>query len=198
MSELLVLPARRGKAIRLEAGRCVEIINVHGQQVVDTWALMADDQDEAMSMEHTRSCLDKLAPSVGDHLYTNRRRPILRFEADTSPCVHDTLLSACDEDRYRLLGFQGHHGSCTENFHVALADLGMRPALMRSPWNIFENVVLGADRTLSIAPPVSRSGDSVTLRAIFECIVVFSACPMDIAPTNGLDRTPRDVHLRLA
>lgn len=197
MTASLVLPARRGKAIRLEAGRCVQIINVHGQQVVDTWALDADDPGEVMSMEHTRSCLNKLAPSVGDHLYTNRRRPILRFEADTSPGVHDTLLSACDEDRYRLLGFQGHHGSCTENFHAALAELGVRSVHIRSPWNMFENVVLGADRTLSIAPPVSRPGDSVTLRAIFGCIVVFSACPMDIAPTNGLDRTPRDVHLLL-
>lgn len=145
MSELLVLPARHGTAIRLAAGRCVEIINVHGQQVVDTWALIAHDPGEAMSMEHTRSCLDRLVPAVGDHLYTSRRRPILRFEADTSPGVHDTLLSACDEDRYRLLGFQGHHGSCTENFHVALAELGMRSVPIRSPWNIFENVVVGEE-----------------------------------------------------
>jgi len=198
MTELLVLPARRGKAIRLEAGRCVEIVNVHGQQVVDTWALLADEPGEALSMEHTRSCLDKLAPGVGDLLYTNRRRPILHFEADTSPGVHDTLLSACDEDRYRLLGFHGHHGNCTENFYLALAALDVHPVQIRSPWNVFENVVIGRDGALSIAPPVSRPGDSVTLRAVCDCIVVFSACPMDIAPTNGADRTPRDVHLRLS
>lgn len=197
MSAEILLQARRGKAIRLDAGRGIEIVNLHGQQVVDTWALNAHDPHEALSMEHTRSCLDKLGPAAGDALYTNRRRAILRFEADTSPGVHDTLLSACDEDRYRLLGFAGHHGSCSGNFHAALAELGLPAVAIRSPWNLFENVLVGPGRELAIAPPVSGPGDSVTLRALMDCILVLSACPMDIAPTNGLDRTPKDVLLRL-
>jgi len=197
MSDHIVLPARHGKALRLEAGRRVDVINVHGQQVVDTWALNAGDVDEVMSMEHTRSCLDKLTPSVGDSLFTNHRRPILVLEADTSPGVHDTLLSACDEDRYRLLGFQGKHGSCAENFHLALGELGIRSRRVPSPWNMFEKVVIEADLRLTISPPISRPGDSVTLRAVMDAIVVFSACPMDIVATNGPDRTPKDIHLRL-
>ena len=197
MAETILLPARRGKAIRMKRDARIHVVNLHGQQVVDTWALNADDADEVMSMEHTRSCLDKLSPSAGDSLYTNRRRPILLLEADTSPGVHDTLLSACDEDRYRLLGFKGKHGSCTENFHTALATLDIRFARIPSPWNMFENVLIGTDRGLAISPPASRPGDTVTLRALMDLVVVFSACPMDIAPTNGLDRTPKDIQLRL-
>ncbi|WP_207001925.1 DUF1989 domain-containing protein [Trinickia mobilis] len=191
----IVLQARRGRALRLKAGARVQIVNVHGQQVVDTWALHADDPSEAMSMEHTRSCLDKLTPSAGDYLFTNLRRPILQLEADTSPGTHDTLLSACDEERYRLLGCKGKHGSCCENFYSALAELGIGYPRVPSPWNLFEHVAIAPNGSLSIKPPVSRPGDSVTLCAMLDAIVIFSACPMDVALTNGLDRTPKDVHL---
>jgi uncharacterized protein len=150
-----------------------------------------------MSMEHTRSCLDKLAPAVGDELFTDRRRAILRLVADTSPGVHDTLLSACDEERYRLLGFNGKHGSCAENFSLALAEIGIESRRVPSPWNLFENVAIGQDARLSISPPCSSAGDRVEIYALIDAIVVFSACPMDIAPTNGLDRCPRDVALLL-
>lgn len=193
----IVLQARRGKAFHLKSGDRIQVINVHGQQVVDVWALNANDLNEAMSMEHTRSCLDKLTPSVGDYLFTNQRRPILQLEADTSPGTHDTLLSACDEERYQLLGFKGKHGSCSENFHLALAELGIDYPRVPSPWNLFEHVVISPDGMLSIHPPISHPGDSVAIRAMIDVIVIFSACPMDIALTNGLDRTPKDVRLVL-
>jgi uncharacterized protein len=197
MSESFVLKARHGKALRLNAGARVAVVNTYGKQVVDTWALCASDPSEAMSMEHTRSCLDKLAPAVGDELFTDRRRAILRLVADTSPGVHDTLLSACDEERYRLLGFNGKHGSCAENFSLALAEIGIESRRVPSPWNLFENVAIGQDARLSISPPCSSAGDRVEIYALIDAIVVFSACPMDIAPTNGLDRCPRDVALLL-
>jgi uncharacterized protein YcgI (DUF1989 family) len=197
VTESFVLKARHGKAVRLSAGACVTVVNVFGQQVVDTWALCASDPSEAMSMEHTRSCLDKLAPTVGDNLFTDCRRAILRFVADSSPGVHDTLLSACDEERYRLLGVEGKHGSCAENFALALAEVGVECPRIPGPWNLFENVTIGHDARLSISPPRSRPGDRVVLRALIDAIVVFSACPMDIALTNGLDRCPRDVELLL-
>ncbi len=193
----VVVPARYGKAFRLHKDEQLQIVNTHGQQVVDTFALMADDPSEMMSMEHTRSCLDKLRPAAGDILYTNRRRPILLLEADTSPGVHDTLLSACDQMRYDLLGFKGRHRSCAQNFTEALAELGITPARVPAPFNMFERVIVTEDGRLEIAPPLSRPGDAVTLRAIEDAIVVLSACPMDIALTNGLDKTPKDVEVRL-
>jgi uncharacterized protein YcgI (DUF1989 family) len=44
---------------------------------------------------------------------------------DTSPGVHDTLIPACDPERYRLLGAAPGHASCAENFKAALRDLGV-------------------------------------------------------------------------
>ena len=41
-------------------------------------------------MEHTRAALSKLIPAVAiNFLYTNRRRPILRFAEDTSSGIHE-------------------------------------------------------------------------------------------------------------
>ena len=194
---MITVPARYGHAFRIRKDQCIDVINTHGQQVVDTWAVCIGDAGEMMSMEHTRSCLDKLRPSIGDSFYTNRRRPILLLEADTSPGVHDTLLSACDQARYDLLGFAGAHRSCVENFYEALSELGVKPARVPSPLNMFEHVIITEGGRLEIAPPLSRPGDTVTLRAHDDVIVVLSACPMDIALTNGLDRTPKDIEVRL-
>jgi len=35
----------------------------------------------------------------------------------------------------------------------------------------------------------------VTLRAEMDLVIVFSACPQDMMPTNGADMTPKDVEL---
>jgi uncharacterized protein YcgI (DUF1989 family) len=35
-AEPQVVPARRGRAVRLVKGQAIQIINTHGQQVVDT------------------------------------------------------------------------------------------------------------------------------------------------------------------
>ena len=39
-----------------------------------------------------------------------------------------------------------------------------------------------------------KTGDFVVLRALIDCIVVFSTCPMDLVPINGPDMTPKAVH----
>ena len=189
----LTLAARRGRAFRLEKGRCVELINTHGSQVVDTWAFNTEDMAEYLSAEHTRSCLQKLIPGVGDSLYSTRRRPILTVVADTSPGVHDLLLSACDQDRYRLLGHEGPHENCADNLRAALAEIGLVVPTVPSPWNVFENVAIGPGGALEIQAPPVRPGQSLTFRVEMDAVVVFSICPMDLVPTNGPDMTPRDV-----
>ena len=72
--------------------------------MVDTWAFTAGMLTEFMSMEHTRADAYQLRPAVGDALYTNHRRPILTMTEDTSRGDHDTLMAACDSERYVLLG----------------------------------------------------------------------------------------------
>ena len=197
ISDAIVVPARQGKAIRLSRARHVKLINTFGEQVVDTWAFNAADMSEFMSMEHCRSCLDKLIPTVGDKLYSNKRRPILTIVEDTSPGVHDMLLSACDVERYQLLGHEGFHDNCVDNLILALAQHGLKTTAIPSPLNAFENVVISEEGRLEIHPPPVKSGQYLTLRAEMDVIVVFSACPMDIAHTNGRDGVTKEVHYQV-
>ena len=193
MGELILVPARQGRAQQLLHGECVRIVNTHGSQVVDTWAFNAQNPDEFMSMEHTRSTIDKMMPDIGEPFLTSRRRPILTIVDDTTPGVHDTLNAACDVYRYRLLGYEGYHDNCTDNLSNALRLIGNTPpGLTPCPFNMFQNRPWSNDKRLYKEPPVSRPGDSLTFRSEMDCIIVFSACPQDLNPTNG--GTPKDVH----
>lgn len=196
-ADLVELPAREGRAVRLKAGQSLQIINTHGTQVVDTWAFNAKDGTEFMSMEHFRASTGRIFPHVGDGLMSNHRRPLLTLVEDTSPGIHDTLIAACDVHRYRLLGCPEGHANCTENLHAALASLGLKSAETPSPLNLWMNIPVAADGTISWLPPVSRPGDYVILRAELDCIVAMSACPQDKIPINGANMQPREAHYRL-
>ncbi len=135
-SQLITIPARRGKAARVCAGQHVRIVNTHGAQVVDTWAFSAADPTEWMAMEASRAYFLKLAAAIGDSFVTNRRRPILTLAEDTSGGRHDTLMAACDLERYGLLGVKGHHDNCRDNLHAALAELGLKVPATPSPLNL--------------------------------------------------------------
>ena len=194
---LTTIPARRGKAAFVSGGQIVKVINTHGQQVVDTWAFNHADLTEFMSMEHSRTALGRIIPLAGQAMVTNRRRPILTVVEDTSGGIHDTLLAACDHYRYELLGCEEYHDNCTDNLAAALAELNLVPPETPSPWNLFMNIPVESDGTVSFQPPVSRPGDYVMLRAEMDCIVAFSACPQDLVPINGVDCAPTEAHFQV-
>lgn len=192
-----LIPARKGVATRISQGQVLTIINTHGNQVVDTWAFCADDLSEFMSMEHSRGAMQKVNPGIGDTLRSNRRRPMLTIVEDTSGGVHDTLIAACDRYRYEQLGHVGHHDNCTDNLAGALAALGLAPPETPSPLNLFMNIPIQANGAVSFEAPVSTPGSHVCLRAEMDIIVVFSACPQDLVPVNGLACVPTDAHYRI-
>ncbi len=195
MQNSITIAGAHAKAFILKRSDEIRIVNLEGSQVVDAWAFSTDDHHEFMSTEHTRSCLEKLIPAVGDALYSNRRRPILRLLEDTSPGIHDLLLSACDIDRYRLLGVEGYHRNCVDNLVEAMAELDRIPPEIPSPFNIFENVSIGENGKLSIQPPLVAAGESISFVAELDIVLVLSCCPMDIAMTNGPDLRSKPVRV---
>ena len=195
ISEFTIEGASHG-SVKLATGDRFRIVNTEGSQVVDLWAFIQTDPSEHLSTEHTRSCLQKLIPQTGDTLYSSRRRAILSISADTSAGIHDMLLSACDEERYALLGHKGYHKNCADNLRAALAEHGIIQSDIPSPFNIFENVKIDANGTLSIEPPLVQAGQSITLQAEQDILVVMSCCPMDIALTNGPDLRSKPVQIQ--
>jgi uncharacterized protein YcgI (DUF1989 family) len=194
-SDGILIPARRGKALRVTAGTLVRVINTHGTQVVDAWALNGHDTHEWMSMEHTRASLRKLNPGRGDVLLTNHRRPIVSIEEDTTPGVHDSLIAACDRYRYQLLGVSAYHDNCSDNFVAALHEVGVLAVAIPCPLNLFMNIPADSSGHVEFRAPVSQAGQYVGLRAHMDAVLVFSACPQDMLPVNGEHMTPTEVHL---
>lgn len=197
MEGMEVIPACRGKAVRLGAGARIRIVNTHGTQVLDTWAFNAAELSECMSMEHTRSVNSRIHPRTGDAFVSTRRRPMLRLVADTSPGRHDTLLCACNAAVYAELGCTTYHRSCEDNLHEALGAIGLSVPATPGPLNLFMNIPVAADGAIIREPPESQPGDSIELLAEMDLVLVLSACPQDITPINGLARTPRDAHYRI-
>jgi uncharacterized protein len=173
---LIEIPARRGKAAFVSAGQTVTVINTHGEQVVDTWAFNRADLGEFMSNEHTRAHSLHLVPRPGDTLRTNKRRPILTLTEDTSGGIHDTLIAACDRYRYAFLGVESYHDNCTDNLFAGMAELGLEPAEVPSPLNLFMNIPWEPDGALSFAaPPRPIPGGYVRLRGSGDRILRLSA-----------------------
>jgi uncharacterized protein YcgI (DUF1989 family) len=198
--DLITIPARHGRAIRVRRGQAVQIINTHGSQVVDCWAWNAADLSEHMSMEATRVWTQRLNPKLGDSFVSNFRNPILTIVEDTSPGVHDTFMAACDRQRYERLGVKTYHRNCLDNMREAMREIGYEiPAPILASLNIFMNIaVLQDGLSLSTRPVVTKPGDYLTLRAEMDCIVAFSACPQDIVSIQGAgDNTPKEAHLRI-
>lgn len=197
MDKLEAVPARQGRALRLSRGQRLKLVNSHGTQVLDFWAYNAADPREFLSMEHLRVSLGRIRPRRGDFLVTNRRRPILYFEEDSSPGVHDTLIAACDCYRYAALGCRDYHDNCTDNHYAALRAIGVEASECPAPLNLWMNVGIAADGSLSFEAPVAAAGDYVVLRAELDCLIALSACPQDLLPVNGRDCEPKEVHFAI-
>ncbi|CAG8977269.1 hypothetical protein HYALB_00009367 [Hymenoscyphus albidus] len=193
------IPARHGLAIPLSKGQTVKVINTHGTQVVDTWAFTISSFPPSpstsssivtqMSNQHTRACLNRSIPRVRDGLFNNKREKMLTLTEDTTMGHHDTLIAACDEERYvELAGEKGRgHRNCSGNLGEGLGGLGITPPQFTpSPLNLFMNIPIRADdhTSLSFEEPTSRKGEYVCLRAEMDLVVAFSACPQDILAIN--------------
>jgi uncharacterized protein len=194
-SERIYVPAREGRAARVDAGRAFRVIDVEGGQVADLFAFSVDDVAEYASAEHTRAHVNRLFPGVGEQFVTNRRRPILRFEDDRSPGTHDMLCAACDPTRYAGLGVDDWHASCQENLQTAMAELGFGRVEVPQPINLFMNIPVEPDGSIGWEPARTKAGDAVTLRPELDCYIVVSACPQDIVPINGGNPTSIEIEL---
>jgi uncharacterized protein YcgI (DUF1989 family) len=192
-----VVPARQGRAVRVARGQTITVINTHGSQVCDFWAFSAANPSEFLSWEHARGWINRLVPQVGDELVTNRRRPILTLEEDTSVGVHDTLIAACDLFRYMTLGCTKYHDNCADNMRMAMIAIGMTPQEVPQPFNIWMNIPVKPDWSIDWLPPRSNSGDRVVMRAQMDLIAVMSACPQDLVPINGEACTPVELHFEV-
>ena len=105
------------------------------------------------------------------------------------------LCAACSPSRYELLGAVGHHASCEENLQIAMSGFGHEDVEIPQPVNIFEANPILENGDIGVETAPTKAGDSVTLRAEVDAIVVVTACPQDMTPLCG--GTPSSIDIEL-
>ena len=171
-----LIPAAGGAGLRLRRGQELRIIDPEGGQSGDLVAYSLDGR-ERLSNGRTFDYGGKIYVSTGDVLWSDRSERMLTIVSDEVG-RHDFLYSACSLEMYRIqYQVTGYHANCTDNLCSALRELGIEPHPLPTPFNLFMNVDIAAGGRLVFAPPRSRAGDAIVLRAEMDLAIALSSCP---------------------
>jgi urea carboxylase-associated protein 1 len=177
----------------VKRGQVLRIVDLEGNQAVDTLFFNAADTTERYSMTDTMVRQGGIYLSTGTVLYSNRGNPLLTIVADTCG-RHDTLGGACaaESNTVRYAPQKKFMHSCRDNFLIALAhaDLGMGKRDLPPNINFFMNVPVTAEGGLTFEDGVSAPGKYVELRAETDVLVLVSNCPQLNNPCNAYNPTP--------
>jgi hypothetical protein len=178
---------------KLERGQVFRIVDLEGNQAVDTIFYNADDTAESYSVTDTLQRQGGIYLSTGSVLYSNRGRPMLSIIADTCG-RHDTLGGACaaESNTVRYATQKKFMHSCRDNYLLALAhaDIGMGKRDLVPNVNFFMNVPVTPDGGLSFEDGLSAPGKYVEMRAEMDVLVLVSNCPQLNNPCNAYNPTP--------
>jgi urea carboxylase-associated protein 1 len=185
----------------VRAGQLLRIVDLEGNQAVDTLFYNAADPHEHYSAQDTICAQGNIYLTTGSTLLSNRGNPLLRIIDDTCG-RHDTLGGACSAEsntvRYAL--DKRHMHSCRDSFLLALArdDVGLNKRDLPSNINFFMNVPVTPQGGLTFADGISAAGRHVELLALMDVRVLISNCPQLNNPCNGYNPTPVRVITRNA
>jgi len=183
------------------AGQTLRIVDLEGNQAVDTLFYNAHDTDERYSAVDTIRAQGNIYLTTGSALRSNLGSTLLTITEDTCG-RHDTLGGACSAEsntvRYAL--DKRHMHSCRDNFLLALAhhDRGLGKRDLPSNINFFMNVPVTPEGGLQFADGISAAGRYVQLRAHMDVLVLISNCPQLNNPCNAYNPTPIQILIRAA
>ncbi|MBV8667464.1 MAG: urea carboxylase-associated family protein [Burkholderiaceae bacterium] len=188
-----VQPAGEPWVHTLKRGQVLRIVDLEGNQAVDTIFYNAADKSESYSATDTLQQQGGIYLTTGSVITSNLGNPMLTIVADTCG-RHDTLGGACAAEsnsvRYAIQKKFMH--SCRDNFLHALAhaDLGMDKRDLVPNINFFMNVPVTPEGGLEFADGVSAPGKYVEMRAEMDVLVLVSNCPQLNNPCNAYNPTP--------
>ena len=190
------IPAGEPWVGTLARGQLLRIVDLEGNQSVDTLFYNAANTEERYSAPDTIRAQRNLYLTTGSQLRSNLGTVMLTITEDTCG-RHDTLGGACSAEsntvRYALEKHYMH--SCRDNF-LAGMDLyghGLNKRDLPSNINFFMNVPVTPQGALSFADGISGPGRYVQMRAEMDVLVLISNCPQLNNPCNAYNPTPAQI-----
>ncbi|RFA25521.1 urea carboxylase [Alkalilimnicola ehrlichii] len=178
----------------LKTGQTLRILDLEGNQAVDTLFFSLADPKERYSAIDTINAQGNVYLTAGSKLMSNEGRVMLTIVADTCG-RHDTLGGACaaesNQVRYALDKKSMH--SCRDNFLSIIGECdryGISKRDLTSNINFFMNVPLTPEGGLTFEDGISGAGKYVELRAEMDVLVLVSNCPQLNNPCNAYNPTP--------
>jgi len=203
LSDSRLDPARASYDVTLESGlgwthvlspgQIFRIVDLEGNQAVDTLFYNAEDESERYSAVDTVREQGNLYLSVGTQLLSTEGRVLCTIVAYTCG-RHDTLGGACaaESNQVRYAIEKRYMHSCRDTFLLTIANetrhLSKRD--LAANVNFFMNVPVTPEGKLTFEDGLSAPGRYVEMRAEMPVRVLISNCPQLNNPCNGYDPTP--------
>jgi len=191
-----VIPAGEPWIYEIQKGRYFRIVDLHGNQAVDTLFYNARDYSERYSAQDTIQQQRNIYLTTGTKLTSTCGRPLLTIVADTCG-RHDTLGGACanESNMVRYAIEKRHMHACRSSFLKAVIDWdhGMSKRDITSNINFFMNVPVTPEGKLSFEDGISEPGKYVEMRAEIDVLALISNCPQLNNPCNAYNPTPVEV-----
>jgi urea carboxylase-associated protein 1 len=178
---------------QIAKGQVFRIVDLEGNQAVDTLFFNADAPSERYSASDTIRHQGNLYLTTGSVLRSTCGAPMLTIVADTCG-RHDTVGGACSSESNTVR--YGQHTrymhSCRDNFLLAAASSGLplEKRDLTSNINFFMNVPVTEDGKLTFEDGISAGGKYVEMRAEMAVICLISNCPQLNNPCNAYKPTP--------
>ena len=189
------IPAGEPFLCEVKAGQTVRLLDLQGNQAVDTLFFSAKNPRERYDPQRTLRKQNSVYLTTGIVLWSNLGNPLLTITADSCG-RHDTLGGACAQEsntvRYALDKRYMH--SCRDNFlRASLHDGRLSKRDIGANINFFMNVPVTPEGGLTFEDGISGAGKYVELIAHMDVIVLISNCPQLNNPCNAYNPTPAEV-----
>jgi len=188
-----IIPAGDGWLHLIRAGQTFRIVDLEGNQAVDTLFFDAADPDDRYSAQDTIRAQGGIYLSAGTELLALSGKTLLTITADTCG-RHDTLGGACaaESNRVRYALDKAHMHNCRDTFMLQIADnpWGISKSHVGHNINFFMNVPVTPEGGLTFEDGVSAPGKYVEMQAACDVVCLISNCPQLNNPCNAYNPTP--------
>jgi urea carboxylase-associated protein 1 len=190
------IPAGEPWVREIRRGQYFRIVDLRGNQAVDTLFYNARDYSDRYSAQDTIREQRNIYLTTGTCLISTRGTVLASIVADTCG-RHDTLGGACanESNMVRYAIEKRHMHACRSSFLKAVIewDRGMDKRDIASNINFFMNVPVTPEGGLTFEDGISNPGKYVELRAETDVLAMISNCPQLNNPCNAYDPTPVQV-----